>query len=87
MNDDGGANVLIQLYQSRLLTFVTVRLTLSGRMEDPRIRQLRDLCDQAIKLKEAAEQLVAELNEQLQRSISTHDDRGAPPERRRNPRS
>jgi hypothetical protein len=56
------------------------------QVEDPRIRQLRDLCDQAVKLKEAAEQLVAELTEQLQRSISTHDDRGGAPDRRRKPR-
>jgi hypothetical protein len=57
------------------------------QVEDPRIRQLRDLCDQAVKLKEAAEQLVAELTEQLQRSISTHDDRGSLPDRRRKPRA
>jgi len=58
-------------------------------VDDPRIKQLRDLCDQAIKLKEAAEQLVSELTEQLNRSFSTHDDRGGPPasDRRRKPRA
>ena len=64
-----------------------MRFTLHA-VDDPRIKQLRELCDQAIQLKEAAEQLVAELTEQLDRSFSTHDDRGGPhtPERRRKPR-
>lgn len=58
-------------------------------VDDPRIKQLRDLCDQALKLKEAAEQLVIELTDQLNRSFSVHDDRGVSPfsNRRRRPRS
>jgi lipoate-protein ligase B len=57
------------------------------RVEDPRITQLRDLCDQAVKLKAVAEQLVTELTDQLQRSIWTHDERSVPRDRRRKPRS
>ena len=57
------------------MTISNVRFTLQV-MDDPRIKQLRELCQQAMKLKEAAEELVVQLTGQLERSISTHDDRG-----------
>jgi hypothetical protein len=64
-----------------------MRSTLQA-VDDPRIKHLRDLCEQAIKLKDAAEQLVTELTHQLERSVSTHDDKGSSPlsEPRRKPR-
>jgi hypothetical protein len=60
--------------------------TLPFQVEDPRVRQLRDLLDEATKLQEHASTLIAELTDQLQRSIFTHDDRGVPAERRRGER-
>ena len=56
------------------------------RLEDLRLKKLRSLIDQAIQLRDAAEQLIAELTEQLHHGVSTSDDRGAPAERRRKPR-
>jgi hypothetical protein len=53
-------------------------------IDDERIRQLRALCEQADKLREAAEKLCQELAEQLERSRARH-----PPQvrdRRRVPR-
>jgi hypothetical protein len=51
-------------------------------VEDPRVRQLRELLAQANQLQRDATALIAELTDQIQRSIFTHDDRGGPRERR-----
>ena len=50
----------------------------SGDVDESRIKHLRELIQQAKQLKESAQLLLDELTEQLQRSVSTSDDRGAP---------
>jgi len=62
-------------------------------LEDIRVRRIRELLKEATDLQEAASKLIAEITDQLQRSIFMHDDRGAPrdrssgePERRQKPR-
>ena len=57
-------------------------LTLRSHVEDPRVLQLRELLAQANQLQRDATALIAELTDQIQRSIFTHDDRGGPRERR-----
>jgi hypothetical protein len=52
-------------------------------LEDFRVQTLRELLKQATELKESATKLIADLNDQLQRSIFLHDDRGVPAARRR----
>jgi len=63
-------------------------------LEDFRVQTLRELLKEATELKEATTKLIADLTDQLQRSIFLHDDRGLPaprrrpnPDRRRKPRS
>jgi len=63
-------------------------------LEDIRVRRIRELLKEATDLQEAASKLIAEITDQLQRSIFMHDDRGAPrdrspsePERRQKPRA
>jgi hypothetical protein len=63
-------------------------------LEDPNIRRIRQLLAEATALQEAATKLIAEITDQLQRSIFLHDDRGGSPdhgsrqvERRRKSRS
>jgi hypothetical protein len=63
-------------------------------LEDERVRRIRELLTEATQLQETATKLIAEITDQLQRSIFMHDDRGGPrdaasdrPERRRKPRS
>jgi hypothetical protein len=61
-------------------------------LEDPNVRRIRQLLAEATALQEAATKLIAEITDQLQRSIFMHDDRGGPRgpqdvERRRKPRS
>jgi len=63
-------------------------------LEDLRVRRIRELLKEATDLQEAASKLIAEITDQLQRSIFMHDDRGGPrehssndPERCRKPRS
>jgi hypothetical protein len=63
-------------------------------LEDLRVRRIRELLKEATDLQDAATKLIAEITDQLQRSIFMHDDRGGPrersasdPERRRKPRS
>jgi hypothetical protein len=63
-------------------------------LEDPNVRRIRQLLAEATALQEAATKLIAEITDQLQRSIFIHDDRGGPRlrgsqdlERRRRPRS
>jgi hypothetical protein len=53
-------------------------------VEDARISTLRSLIREAIQLQEAATALITELNDQLQQSRHTADDR---PERRKKPRT
>jgi len=60
-------------------------------VDDPRLKTLQDLRDQAVALRDSSQKLVAEITDQLQRSIFMHDDRGAAvlrpkPDRRRKPR-
>jgi hypothetical protein len=62
--------------------------------DELRVRRIRELLNEATELQEAATKLIAEITDQLQRSIFIHDDRGgrrepAPnaPERRRKPRT
>jgi hypothetical protein len=52
-------------------------------VDDPRIKRLRELVDQATALENAAGRLVVELTDQLQRSIFLHDNRPRLPDRRR----
>jgi hypothetical protein len=52
-------------------------------LEDQRISRIRELLEHATKLQDAATQLIADLTDQIQRSIFIHDDRGGPKERRR----
>jgi hypothetical protein len=63
-------------------------------LEDPNVKRIRELLAEATALQEAATKLIAEITDQLQRSIFMHDDRGAARahtpgelERRRKPRS
>jgi hypothetical protein len=63
-------------------------------LEDERVRRIRELLTEATQLQETATKLIAEITDQLQRSIFMHDDRGGPrdsasdrPERRRKPRA
>jgi len=63
-------------------------------LEDLHVRRIRELLKEATELQEAASKLIAEITDQLQRSIFIHDDRGGPrersggePERRRKPRT
>jgi hypothetical protein len=63
-------------------------------LEDLRVRRIRELLKEATDLQEAASKLIAEITDQLQRSIFMHDDRGGPrdrsssePERRQKPHS
>jgi hypothetical protein len=63
-------------------------------LEDPNVRRIRQLLAEATALQEAATKLIAEITDQLQRSIFMHDDRGGlrergsqDLERRRHPRS
>jgi hypothetical protein len=51
--------------------------------DDPRIATLRRLIDEATALQEHAARLVAEITDQLQRSIWIHDDRADGQERPR----
>jgi hypothetical protein len=56
-------------------------------LDDPRIAKLRELLDQATKLLDGANELVADLTEQLHRSTSAKESTERPPaERRRKPR-
>lgn len=64
------------------------------KLEDPNLRRIRQLLAEATALQEAATKLIAEITDQLQRSIFVHDDRGGPRRRelhetepRRKPRS
>jgi ABC-type transporter Mla subunit MlaD len=50
-------------------------------LNDPRIAKLRELLDQATKLLDGANELVADLTEQLQRSAK--DDKNLEPAERR----
>jgi hypothetical protein len=54
--------------------------------EDPWIDSLRQLIDEASALQQQARTLVAEITDQLERSISTHDDRRVAEDRRRDDR-
>jgi hypothetical protein len=63
-------------------------------LDDPNVRRIRQLLAEATALQEAATKLIAEITDQLQRSIFIHDDRGGARERgpqdlerRRKPRS
>jgi len=63
-------------------------------LDDPNVRRIRQLLAEATALQEAATKLIAEITDQLQRSIFMHDDRGSSRdrsshelERRRKPRS
>jgi hypothetical protein len=61
-------------------------------LEDPRVQRIRELLDEATKLQDAATDLIADITDQIQRSIFIHDDRGGPnrpgqSERRRKPRT
>jgi hypothetical protein len=47
-------------------------------VDDPRIKKLRLMVQQAIQMHDASEQLIAELNEQLHRHDPPADTRGAP---------
>jgi hypothetical protein len=51
--------------------------------EDPCLENLRQLIDEATALQQHATTLVAEITDQLQRSIWTHDDRRVAEDRRR----
>jgi hypothetical protein len=60
-------------------------------VDDPRLKTLQDLRDQAVAIRDSSQKLVAEITDQLQRSIFMHDDRGVAvlrpkPDRRRKPR-
>jgi hypothetical protein len=59
-------------------------------LEDPRIKQLRQLLDEARSLQHHATSLVMEITDQIQRSIFMHDDRASrrhrQAERRKKPR-
>jgi hypothetical protein len=54
-------------------------------IDDERLRQLKELCEQADKLREAAEKLCQELAEQIERSRARHPPLGV--DRRRVPRN
>jgi hypothetical protein len=56
-------------------------------VEDSRIVKLRSLIAEAIEMRDSAEVLISELNDQLHLLVSAADDRGVPAERRRKPRS
>jgi hypothetical protein len=56
-------------------------------LDDPRIAKLRELLDQATKLLDGANELVADLTEQLERTASTKAGKEAPVERRHKPRA
>jgi hypothetical protein len=49
--------------------------------EDLRVQRIRELLAEATELQEAATKLIAEITDQLQRSIFMHDDRGERRER------
>jgi hypothetical protein len=66
----------LRAFVSRFYTWVA--------LEDPRIGKLHSLIREVIQLQEAAQKLIAELNEQLHRTTDTADDR---PERRKKPRT
>jgi hypothetical protein len=51
------------------------------KLEDPNVRRIRQLLAEATALQESATKLIAEITDQLQRSIFMHDDRGGPRER------
>jgi hypothetical protein len=60
-------------------------------VEEARLKTLNDLLGQATQLQAETTKLVAEITDQLQRSIFTHDDRSGAlfrpkPDRRRTPR-
>jgi hypothetical protein len=55
-------------------------------IDDERIRQLKELCEQADALRVAADKLCKELSEQLDRSLERHPPSKPDPERRRTPR-
>ena len=64
------------------------------KLDDPNVRRVRQLLAEATALQDAATKLIAEITDQLQRSIFMHDDRGSSRdrgslqlERRRKPRS
>jgi hypothetical protein len=50
-------------------------------LEDPNVRRIRQLLAEATALQQAATKLIAEITDQLQRSIFMHDDRGGPLQR------
>jgi hypothetical protein len=56
-------------------------------LDDPRIAKLRELLEQATKLLDGANELVADLTEQLERTASTKTGKEAPVERRHKPRA
>ena len=56
-------------------------------VEDSRIVKLRSLIAQAIEMRDSAEVLIGELNDQLHLLVSAADDRGVSGERRRKPRT
>jgi ABC-type transporter Mla subunit MlaD len=60
--------------------------TLRTRLDDPRIAKLRELLDQATKLLDGANELVADLTEQLERTASTKIEKETPADRQRKPR-
>jgi hypothetical protein len=56
-------------------------------LDDPRITKLRELLDQATRLLDGANELVADLTEQIERTASTKTGKEPPVERRRKPRA
>ena len=60
--------------------------TLPTRLDDPRITKLRELLDQATRLLDGANELVADLTKQIERSASAKTAKETPVERRRKPR-
>jgi hypothetical protein len=61
---------------------VDAAFTLAHELDDPRVRRIKDLLQQATKLQDAATKLITEITDQIQRSIFIHDDRGAGREHR-----
>jgi hypothetical protein len=51
------------------------------KLEDQNVRRIRQLLVEATALQQGATKLIAEITDQLQRSIFMHDDRGGPRER------
>jgi uncharacterized protein YaaQ len=62
------------------------RVLILVALEDSRIEKLHSLIAEAVKMRETAERLIADLNEQLHLTVSTADDRGVRHDRRKKPR-